>query len=117
MLFYCPGLKLVSQREDMSEYMKQAIVTINDGLQSKGYSNTNVNGERIERVIGSILIVDIIIGGEVINLDKLSESIPDGDDESRDLVSRILERRDSKEIEIRRKVRAVHTLQFQLYQS
>ena len=90
------ALKLVSQRENMSGYIKMALKFIMDTLNSSSSPS--------ERVVGSLNILNIIMGGIISNAELLN-AIRNERVQYQDIIWKVLSLKDhSKEGEVRMKV-------------
>ena len=90
------GLKLVSQRENMAGYIKMALKFILDTLNSSSSSS--------ERVVGSLNILNIIMGGIISNAELLN-TIRNEKVQYQDIIWKVLQRKDhSKEGDVRMKI-------------
>lgn len=86
-------LKLISQRESIAEYAKQALIHVNTGLVHSSP----------EKVIGSLTILDIITSG-VITYSELHTFIVEIGEHAHDIIWRVLKRKDHKEDSVRQKM-------------
>jgi len=87
------SLQTMSQGTSMSEYVQHALFHIDSGFAS----NTSA-----EKSIGSMIILDILVNGVVSATDIYNEIIATNHDD--DLIWKILQRKDSKDEEVRKKV-------------
>jgi hypothetical protein len=85
---------LVSQRESLTEYLVTAFEQIEAGFTA----NTS------EKVIGSLLIIDMIVGGAVLTNVELTNMIRDQSLEAQDIIWKVLQRKDSRDIDVKHKV-------------
>jgi hypothetical protein len=85
---------LVSQREPITEYLVIALTQIESGFTA----NTS------EKVIGSLLIIDMIIGGNVLSNLELQNMIRDQNLEAQEIIWKVLQRKDSRDIDVKHKV-------------
>lgn len=86
------SLKVISQRETMDEYLQQALIQVNNGF--------NIN--TLEKNLSSLIILGILVNG-VINPQDLYSTIVITDIGD-DLIWKVLQRRDSKDIAVCQKV-------------
>ena len=87
------SLQTMSQGTSMSEYVQHALFHIDSGFASNSSA---------EKSIGSMIILDILVNGVVSASDIYNEIIASNLDD--DLIWKILQRKDSKDEEVRKKV-------------
>ena len=85
---------LVSQRESLNEYLIIALQQIETGFKE----NTS------EKVIGSLLIIDMIVGGNVLSNAELQHMIRDQNLEAQEIIWKVLQRKDSRDVDVKHKV-------------
>ena len=85
---------LVSQRESLTEYLVIALQQIESGFKE----NTS------EKVIGSLLIIDMIVGGAVLTNSELQTMIRDQNLEAQEIIWKVLQRKDSRDVDVKHKV-------------
>ena len=85
---------LVSQRESLTEYLVIALQQIETGFKE----NTS------EKVIGSLLIIDMIVGGAVLTNLELQDMIRDQNLEAQEIIWKVLQRKDSRDVDVKHKV-------------
>ena len=85
---------LVSQRESLTEYLVIALQQIETGFKE----NTS------EKVIGSLLIIDMIVGGAVLTNAELQNMIRDQNLEAQEIIWKVLQRKDSRDVDVKHKV-------------
>ena len=85
---------LVSQRESLTEYLVIALQQIETGFKE----NTS------EKVIGSLLIIDMIVGGAVLTNSELQTMIRSQNLEAQEIIWKVLQRKDSRDVDVKHKV-------------
>lgn len=88
------SLQVISQRESMSDYIKSAIKQLDVGFASN----------MAEKIIGSLTILDTIVGGVVVNFTDLYNAIRQQGAQIQDIIWKVLQRKDWRDPEVRLKI-------------
>ncbi len=88
------SLQVISQRESMFDYIKSAIKQLDVGFGSN----------LAEKIVGSLTILDTIIGGVVVNVTDLHAAIRQQGWQVQDIIWKVLQRKDSRDSEVRLKI-------------
>lgn len=100
-------LVLVSQRESVYKYIRLALVKVNDGLHtnlslsSSSSSSSILSSKDNERVVGALLIYNIMLNGRVVPTSELISIMKEMDMLVEESISQVLLRRTSKNSDVR----------------
>jgi FKBP12-rapamycin complex-associated protein len=87
-------LKVIAQRESMSDYIRLALKQVDNGF----------NSSASEKVFGSLVILDTVMGGSIINIAEFHSTMRQIGISPQDLIWKVLIRKDWRDFEIREKV-------------
>lgn len=87
-------LRVIAQRESMSEYIKSAFKQVDSGLSATPQ----------ERIIGALCILDTILDGSVLTMGEVINAMRQYSIHPQDLIWKVLMRKDAKDLDVRRKV-------------
>jgi FKBP12-rapamycin complex-associated protein len=87
-------LKVIAQRESMSDYIRLALKQVDSGFSSSAS----------EKVFGSLVILDTVMGGSIINIAEFHSTMRLTGISPPDLIWKVLLRKDWRDFEIREKV-------------
>jgi FKBP12-rapamycin complex-associated protein len=88
------SLQVISQRESMTDYISSAIKQLDVGFSSN----------MAEKIIGSLTILDTIIGGVIVNVSDLYNTIRLSGTQIQEIIWKVLQRKDWRDPDVRLKI-------------